>query len=97
LDSELTIRGAMRVGATYTFKPIEMYMPNTDETKSKAEASLGELKKEEGFQPDFKANVEANVRFDVLVTPEVNLGIKIGGGMGAFKVRRIAQSESSIP
>ena len=87
IKGEVTVAGSMRVGARYTFKPIELYMPNDDETRSKASSDLEKNDgDEEGLSPVFEAEVEASVGFGVLVTPEVNLGLKLGGGIGKFKV-----------
>ncbi|OAA77046.1 Chitinase II [Akanthomyces lecanii RCEF 1005] len=86
IKGEVTVAGSMRVGARYTFKPIELYMPNDDETRSKASSDLEKNDgDEEGLSPVFEAEVEASVGFGVLVTPEVNLGLKLGGGIGKFK------------
>lgn len=84
LEGEVTVAGSMRVGATYTFKPIEIYMPNNDETRHRAKQALDKSERfnDDGLQPDLQANVEARVQFGVLITPEVNLGIKVGGPIG---------------
>jgi len=87
IEGEVKMAGSMRVGASYTFKPMEMYMPNDDDTRQRAKKELEEQQDDsEGLQPEFDANVEASVSFGVLITPEVNLGIKVGGGLGVFKV-----------
>ncbi|KPM43205.1 hypothetical protein AK830_g3330 [Neonectria ditissima] len=87
LDGEVLVRGQMRVGARYSLEPIEMYMPNDDETRQKANKTLEEnyVNKTVGLEPEFQANVKAEVKFDILVTPEINMGIKVGGGLGSFK------------
>lgn len=87
LNGKVTIRGQMRVGATYALAPIEMYLPNNDNTRQRASKELEEslVNKTEGLEPEFQANVEADVEFDILVTPEVNMGIKVGGGFASFQ------------
>ena len=87
IDGSVTVSGRMRAGVTYTFQPIEMYMPNTDETHDKATKELEEDEvDQQGLSPSFEANVRAEVDFNVRVSPEVNLGIKVGGGIGPLKV-----------
>lgn len=86
IDGEVTVSGRLRVGASYTFPPIEMYMPNDDETHDRATKDLEDHKSDgEGLAPEFAAEVKATVDFNVRVTPEINLGIKVGGGIGSFK------------
>ncbi|KAM3447483.1 hypothetical protein MY3296_008663 [Beauveria thailandica] len=86
IRGEVTVAGSMRVGARYTFRPIELYMPNDDKKLSTASTSLEKNDGDkEGLTPVFEAEVEAKVGFGVLVTPEVNLGLKLGGGIGKFQ------------
>ena len=85
LSGAVTVSGHMRVGVTYTFKPIEMYLPNTDETHNRAEEDLEENQvDQEGLEPTFEANVQARVDFNVTVSPEFNMGIQVGGRIGPF-------------
>jgi hypothetical protein len=78
----VTVSGNLRVGASYTMSPIELYVPNTDETYSKATAELQNNTISPGLDPIFEAQVQANVSFDVHLTPEVDMGIHIGGFFG---------------
>jgi hypothetical protein len=76
----------MRVGASYTFKTIEMYLPNNDETHDRASKDLAEHQEDQtGLAPEFAANVKAEVDFNVRVSPEIQMGIKVGGGIGPLK------------
>lgn len=87
LDGRVTVSGEMRAGVTYTLKPIEMYMPNTDDTHNRAEEDLEDNQvDEEGVAPVFEANVQAEVDFNIRVSPEVNMGIQVGGQIGPFDV-----------
>lgn len=87
LDGSVTVSGLMRAGVTYTLKPIEMYMPNTDTTHDRAEKDLNSSSiDQEGLSPTFEANVQAQVDFNVRVSPEINMGIKVGGQIGPFDV-----------
>jgi hypothetical protein len=77
----------MRAGITYTFAPIEMYMPNTNTTHDKASSQLEDNNiDQEGLMPSFEANVKAVVDFNIRVSPEINMGIQVGGKIGPFDV-----------
>lgn len=87
LSGAVTVSGQMRVGVTYTFKPIEMYLPNNNETHDRAEADLEDNQvDQEGLSPTFEASVQARVDFNVTVSPELNMGIQVGGRIGPFDV-----------
>lgn len=78
----VTVAGNLRVGAKYTLNPIELYLPNDAETHDRATAALSESNKTTGLEPIFEAQVKAAVRFDVNLTPEIDMGIKVGGFFG---------------
>jgi hypothetical protein len=85
LTGSVTVSGSMRAGVTYTFQPIEMYLPNNDDTLNRAEAALEDNQvDEEGLEPTFEANVQARVDFNIHVSPELNMGIQVGGRVGPF-------------
>jgi hypothetical protein len=87
IDGSVTVSGSMRAGITYTFQPIEMYMPNTDHVHDRVEKTLqNNTKDEEGLSPSFEANVRADVDFNIRVSPEVNMGIQVGGKIGPLDV-----------
>jgi hypothetical protein len=87
LDGGVTVSGSMRAGVTYTLQPIEMYLPNDDDTRNKAEQDLESNDvDQEGIEPTFEANVKASVDFNVRVSPELNMGIQVGGKIGSFDV-----------
>lgn len=78
----VTVAGNLRVGAKYTMNPIELYVPNNDETHDRATSALMDNNNQTGLEPIFEAQVKANVHFDVNLTPEVDMGIKVGGAFG---------------
>jgi hypothetical protein len=79
----VTVAGNLRVGAKYTMSPIELYLPNDEKTYSRATAALANNSMDQtGLEPTFEAQVKAAVRFDVNLTPEVDMGIKVGGFFG---------------
>lgn len=83
IQGDITISGQLKVGARYTFDQIDLYLPNNDETKDKASDQLKELQKDQtGLSPVFQADVRADVGVHLRVTPEINVGIKVGGGIG---------------
>ncbi|KAI0385398.1 chitinase A1 [Hypomontagnella monticulosa] len=83
IDGTITVSGSMRAGVTYTFKPIEMYMPNTDTTHDMASKELEDNSiDQDGLMPSFEANVKAEIDFNIRVSPEINMGIQVGGRIG---------------
>ncbi|KAJ2980520.1 hypothetical protein NUW58_g6925 [Xylaria curta] len=86
IEGRITVSGQLRVGAKYTFSPIEMYLPNDEETHDKASDQLSNYDtNEQGISPVFQANVRAEVDAHLRVTPELNCGIKVGGQIGPLK------------
>jgi hypothetical protein len=83
----------MRAGVTYTFQPIEMYMPNTDTTHDRASNQLEDNNiDKDGLLPSFEANVKAEVDFNIRVSPEINMGILVGGQIGPFDVSLLIEA-----
>ncbi|KAK9775004.1 putative chitinase [Seiridium cardinale] len=82
ITGSVTIAGDMRIGAKYTFQPIEVYVPNDEATHDRATAALQDNNRHVGLEPVFEAQVKAAVAFDVRITPEVDMGIKVGGIFG---------------
>lgn len=86
------------MGASYTLEPIEMWMPNTDETHDRASKDLQDHQEDQaGLSPEFAANVRAEVDFNVLVSPEIQMGIKVGGGIGPLKASSHFMRSSPSP
>lgn len=86
LAGSITVSGNMKVGAKYTMDPIEMYMPNDDNTRQKASSKMEKFDKDEkGLSPVFQAGVKATVGVELRITPEINCGIKVGGDIGPLK------------
>ncbi|CBF89323.1 hypothetical protein AN0517.2 [Aspergillus nidulans FGSC A4] len=76
---------AVDAGATLTFGKAEVYWPQNDDAKDQYETLLG-LESDTAapapgsIEPRFEAGVAVDAQLDILVTPEANIGIKIGGG-----------------
>lgn len=72
----------MSVGAKYTFEKSEVYWPEGDDSTdySKINDLVGNPEPvASGLEPSFHASVQASADLDVMVTPEANIGITIGG------------------
>ncbi|CAI7614222.1 unnamed protein product [Penicillium discolor] len=72
----------MSVGAKYTFEKSEVYWPEGDDSTdySKINDLVGDPEPvASGLEPSFQASVQASADLDVMVTPEANIGITIGG------------------
>lgn len=87
ITGQVTVSGDMRVGMTYKFKPVELYFPNSDEVSNNLDVKDMEDTQvnNEGLEPSISGNVRADVDINIHATPEINLGIKIGGGIGSLK------------
>ncbi|RLL93598.1 hypothetical protein CFD26_101115 [Aspergillus turcosus] len=87
ITGRVTVSGDLRVGLTYKFKPVELYFPNNDEVSNNLDVRDMEetLVDNQGLEPSISGNVRADVDIDIHATPEINLGIKIGGGIGSLK------------
>jgi hypothetical protein len=73
LAGSITVSGNMKVGAKYTMDPIEMYMPNDDNTQQKASSKMEKFDKDQkGLSPVFQAGVKATVGVELRITPEIN-------------------------
>lgn len=76
------ISGTMSVGAKYTFEKAEVYWPQDSDSAdySKINDLIGDPEPvESGIEPQFQASVQASADLDILVTPEANIGITVGG------------------
>ncbi len=71
----------------YRFKRVELYSPNNGEARNVLDVE--DLEKKEvdksGLVPTISGNVRADVDFNIHATPEINLGVTIGGAIGPFK------------
>ncbi|RHZ63588.1 uncharacterized protein CDV56_105060 [Aspergillus thermomutatus] len=87
ISGGVTVSGDLRVGMTYQFKPVELYFPNDDEVSNNLDVKDMEEAQvnNQGLEPSISGNVRAAVDINIDVTPEINLGIKIGGGIGPLK------------
>ncbi|KAJ3495219.1 hypothetical protein NLG97_g3552 [Lecanicillium saksenae] len=82
IDGSLRVSGNIKAGVSYTFSPIDVYLPNEDRSHDSASTELSNSNVDEGLQPTFEANVKAEIDFNIRVTPEIDMGIKVGGGLG---------------
>jgi hypothetical protein len=81
LQSVVQLNGQMQVGVRFKFEQQEWYWPdNADSSKYNELLDLGKDPEpvQQGIVPEFSASVAASADLSVLVTPEANLGIKIG-------------------
>lgn len=87
ITGQVTVSGDLRVGMTYKFKPVELYFPNNDEVSNNLDVKDMEDTQvnNQGLEPSISGNVRADVDINIHATPEINLGIKIGGGIGSLK------------
>jgi hypothetical protein len=87
ITGQVTVAGDLRVGMTYKFKPVELYFPNNDEVSNNLDVKDMEDTQvnNQGLEPSISGNVRADVDINIHATPEINLGIKIGGGIGSLK------------
>jgi chitinase len=81
----LTLHGEADAGATVSFGKAEVYWPQNDEAKDKYEQLLGLESETEApapfsVEPVLRAGVAVDAGLTITVTPEANVGIKIGGG-----------------
>ncbi|ETS88166.1 hypothetical protein PFICI_01994 [Pestalotiopsis fici W106-1] len=85
IRGKITIHGEANAGATLNFGKAEVYWPSDAAESEDAQQLLGldsDVKKPapDTIAPTFEAGVEIDAQLDVIVTPEANVGIKIGGG-----------------
>ena len=81
----MQIAGQMQIGARYNFERAEVYWPEESEDLSKIRDLVkGPETIDQGLVPQFDASVQASADLDILVTPEANMGIRVGGGAGIF-------------
>ncbi|KAL8692321.1 MAG: hypothetical protein Q9218_002638, partial [Villophora microphyllina] len=78
------IKGEMRAGARLNFGKAEVYWPQDDAANDKYQKLLG-LKDEtthpsqDLIVPTFDAKVQVDAQIDIKVTPEANMGLRVGG------------------
>ena len=81
----VTLKGEMKAGAKLNFGKAEVHWPQDDvDANAKYEQLLGleakpKAQSDDLIAPTFDANVRADAQIDVLVTPEANLGLRVGG------------------
>ncbi len=85
IRGKITLHGEASAGARLSFGKAEVYWPQNDEASKKYEKLLGmesqTMRPESStIAPKFEAGVKLDAQLDVIVTPEANIGIKIGGG-----------------
>ncbi|KAI1104572.1 putative bacteriodes thetaiotaomicron symbiotic chitinase [Jackrogersella minutella] len=85
IRGKITIHGEANAGARLNFGKAEVYWPSDAAESKSAQQLLGldnTVRKPapDTIAPTFEAGVEIDAQLDVIVTPEANIGIKIGGG-----------------
>ncbi|KAI4193916.1 MAG: hypothetical protein LQ350_008076 [Teloschistes chrysophthalmus] len=80
----VTLKGEMKAGAKLNFGKAEVYWPQDDSAKDKYETLLGLESKssaapQDVIAPTFDAKVRIDAAIDINVTPEANMGIRVGG------------------
>ncbi|KAK8050311.1 chitinase A1, partial [Apiospora phragmitis] len=85
IRGKITLHGEASAGATLHFGKAEVYWPSNAAESESAQQLLGLDSKAEKpdlgtIAPTFEAGVEIDAQLDIIVTPEANVGIKIGGG-----------------
>ncbi|KAI3339955.1 hypothetical protein F4824DRAFT_498076 [Ustulina deusta] len=85
IRGKITIHGEASAGARLNFGKAEVYWPSDATESQNAQQLLGldsiaQKPEPDTIAPTFDAGVEINAQLDVIVTPEANIGIKIGGG-----------------
>lgn len=76
------ISGTMSVGSKYTFEKTEVYWPQDSDGNDYSK--INDLIRDPapvaaGLEPQFQASMLASAELDILVTPEANIGITVGG------------------
>ncbi|KAL8746235.1 MAG: hypothetical protein Q9190_001722 [Brigantiaea leucoxantha] len=80
----VTLKGEMKAGARLNFGKAEVYWPQDDTASDNYQTLLG-IKSDPSAQskdlisPTFDAKVKIEAAIDILVTPEANLGLRVGG------------------
>ncbi|KAI9045865.1 Major Facilitator Superfamily protein [Aspergillus affinis] len=84
IDRLITLHGELNAGAQVSFGKAEVFWPQDEDSKNKYETLVGiesDTQTPAPFNvgPVFHAGVEVDAQLNVIVTPEANVGIKIGG------------------
>ncbi|KAL2116052.1 hypothetical protein VTJ04DRAFT_10307 [Mycothermus thermophilus] len=85
IRGKITLHGEARAGANLWFGYAQVYWPQNDEASQRYEKLLGldrslHAPDPEFITPTFEAGVRLDAQLDVIVQPQANIGIKIGGG-----------------
>ncbi|KAL8782914.1 MAG: hypothetical protein Q9213_005026, partial [Squamulea squamosa] len=80
----VTLKGEMRAGARLNFGKAEVYWPQDDTSSDQYQTLLGvksdpSAQSKDLIEPTFDAKVKVDAQIDVKVTPEANMGLRIGG------------------
>ncbi|KAJ6024671.1 hypothetical protein N7540_005468 [Penicillium herquei] len=76
------LSGTISAGARYTFEKSEVFWPEGDDSTdySKIKDLVDDPEPvSSGLKPSFQENVQASADLDIMVTPEANIGIVVGG------------------
>ncbi|KAL8942162.1 MAG: hypothetical protein Q9216_001809 [Gyalolechia sp. 2 TL-2023] len=80
----VTLKGRMNAGTKLNFGHAEVYWPQDDAASDKYQTLLGvksdpSAQSKELIEPTFDAKVKVDAAIDINVTPEANLGLRVGG------------------
>ncbi|KAL8990145.1 MAG: hypothetical protein Q9169_008197, partial [Polycauliona sp. 2 TL-2023] len=80
----VTLKGEMRAGARVNFGKAEVYWPQDDAASDKYQTLLGlnadpSAADKDLITPTFDAKVRVDAALDINVTPEANMGLRVGG------------------
>ncbi|KAK4982524.1 hypothetical protein LTR50_007699 [Elasticomyces elasticus] len=84
LRGKVTLKSEMRAGAKVNFGKAEVFWPQDDAASAQYQELLGlsantSVQDKSLIEPTFDAKVRIDAQIDILVTPEANMGIRIGG------------------
>ncbi|KAI7241261.1 glycoside hydrolase family 18 protein [Hortaea werneckii] len=83
ISGVIQLKGEMRAGVQVDFPKTEVYWPQDDDASAQYQKLLGIDAKPSSpttqIAPTFDTAVSAQAQLDVLITPQANIGIQIGG------------------
>ncbi|KAI7407956.1 hypothetical protein KC336_g13253 [Hortaea werneckii] len=83
ISGVIQLKGEMRAGVQVDFPKTEVYWPQDDDASAQYQKLLGIDAKPSSpdtqIAPTFDSAVSAQAQLDVLITPQANIGIQIGG------------------
>ncbi|EGX88796.1 bacteriodes thetaiotaomicron symbiotic chitinase, putative [Cordyceps militaris CM01] len=85
IRGHVRVHGEMRAGAQVNFGKAAVFWPQDDAASQKYERLLGldgtaRAPERKSVEPRFEAGVRVDAQLDIVVQPQANMGVKIGGG-----------------